>query len=313
MMKKLTALLLSLLLVSTMLVGLVLPAAAEDGDTILLTTTSAPVYTATFEDKTYEATPENASGAKGYQMTITSNAPAEVLRLVSYTVNGKAFEGATEPGTYTVTANLPEGLFVDEAGNALSTLTATLTLTKTTQSSGVIVFNADGSESSAYAEIKTTTVPADLLKKFAANSVRSFEIKGGVSGAKYLLLISLEDNLFAVKSKGLSEKSVYLFEDGKLTALTEKGYKVTLKDGRAEISGVAADAQMTVVIGVEKTSCPWWWIVIIIVVALLVCMFLVGRAKTKREEAAAKKAAEEEKKPEDKKDEKSSSKTPKKE
>ena len=273
-MKKFLAFFLSLLLVATMLVGMLIPAAADGA------------YTATFENKIYKASAENAEVAKTYFLTVSTDAPAEVKALIDYTVNGQPFNGASEPGVYTVTAHLPEGYFVDAAGKPLAELTATLTLVQNKQDLAVIVFDSTGKEADAYAELKEVTIPADLLKKAAASQVLSFEIKNGAETANYLLLISKHSDLEAVKSKGVSEKSVYLYEDGKLISPEEKGYKVELKDGRFEISNVPANAQMTLVIIAEKVVFPWWIIIIILVILLLICMYFVGRAKIKREGSA---------------------------
>lgn len=128
-MKRISAILLTLLLVASMLLGLVLPAFAEEEPVLLIATASAPVYTATYEDATYSASPDNADDSKVYYLTIKSDAPAEVLAKVTYTLDGKPFNGTSTPGSYTITAHLPEGQFVDDKGNAITTLTATLTLT----------------------------------------------------------------------------------------------------------------------------------------------------------------------------------------
>lgn len=280
MMKKLLALTLSLLMVASLFVGLILPAAAEDG-----------LYTVTFESKTYRATAQNADGAKVYYLTVTTEAPAEMKAAVTYWVDGNTpFNGASEPGTYTITARLPQG-FVDASGNPVSELTATLTLTRIEQNTAVIVFDANDKEANAFATIKTVEVPAKLLKKFAASKVLSFAMTNGANGAKYTIRISIDSSIYAVKTKKLTAKNLYLYADGKLTSLSEQGYTVALKDGYYEVTGVPADAEMTLVIGAEKVFCPWWIILIILLILLLVCMYLVGRAKTKREEEEAAIAA----------------------
>lgn len=290
-MKRIASLLLALLLALTSVVALVLPALAEDGDAPVLLISPAPAtYTATLEDATFAASPDNADDAKTYYLTITTNAPAPALADVYYTVDGKIFEGAKEPGEYVVTAHLPEGKFVDKDGKPVTELTATLTLTVSELSTdipgkpyAVILLSDGGFATGASVKSLAASVPADVLKKFAASDAMAFRVSG-TKGASYTLLVPVSSVLYSAKSLGLNKNSLYRYEDGKLVTLAKEGYTVTLKEGYYEVTGIEGDAEMTLVVAAKRFVFPWWIIVIILVVALLVCMYFVGRANAKESE-----------------------------
>lgn len=293
-MKKFSAIILTLLLVATMLAGLVLPAFAEDdGEMVLLiASASTPVYTATFEDATYSASPDNADDSKVYYLTVTSDAPAEVLAKVTYTLDGKPFNGTSTPGSYVITANLPEGQFVDAAGNPVTTLTATLTLTVSELSAdipgkpyAVILLSADGFATGASVKSLAASIPAEALKKFAAVDTMAFRVSGTKGGA-YTILIPISSTLYEGRVRAISTKNLYLYEDGKLVSLEKQGYKVALKDGYYEVTDMTGDSEMTLAIAVKKACFPWWIFIVIAVVLLVLFLYFIGRSKREEAEAA---------------------------
>ena len=295
-MKRISAILLTLLLAATMLVGLVLPALAEDGDAVLLITSAGPTtYTVSYEDATYSASPDNADDSKVYYLTVTSDAPVEVLAKVTYTVDGKPFDGTSTPGSYTVTAHLPEGQFVDSTGNPVTELTATLTLTVSELSAdipgkpyAVLLLAPDGFATSASVKSLAADIPAEMLKKYAAADTMAFRVSG-TKGGSYTILIPVSSTLFEGRVRKLTTSSLFRYADGKLTSLAKEGYTVTLKDGYYEVTGLSGDTEMTLAIAVKKACFPWWILLVIAIVLCVLFLYFLGRSKSEKAKEEAKK------------------------
>ena len=251
-------------------------------------------YTVSFEDASYLATAPGSANVQTYALSVKGKVPTDVLAKVTYTVNGAPFTGTATVGTYTVTATLPKSInysFVDAEGNAVTAMTATLSVNH-----GYLAAGTDGSTHEVIVTAQggvpvtgsvTVTVPTDLARK-AINGLRRYDAYtvqvSDIDGA-YSITFPIADFLYAKGFKNLDASCIYLYDaaTGTRVRLTEAtGYTVTVEGGRVQIDGVAGSEARTFIIApIYATpfflSAPGIALILLVVLAILAWMYLTGK------------------------------------
>ena len=267
----------------------------------------------TIAPKEYGVTMENVTvagdGYKQYMITVTgvdaegNEMPADLrARDITYTVDGKAFNGAVAYGTYQITATLPTGNYVFyKDGNPVSQLTATLTINREKEVLMVEVKDGepyyifltadpgkDGTKIGLSQGVTATVSSATNLKAPEGTKYMqafNFQVLNAAEGETFTLVISRSDAILQDNNQEINPKtSVYIYDaSGTPVTAVSKGYLVSATESSVKISGIsAADGNLTIAIAPQYSGggLPIGWIIaiiIIVIVALLVFFFFMGR------------------------------------
>ena len=248
-------------------------------------------YTVSMKDATVVGTKDTNEAATKFYLTVDGDMPASVRALIAYTVNGAAFNGTEDYGTYTVTATLPTGenfKFVDAQGNEVTTLSATLTVAK----KYIVAKTADGTfqivlvGTNGISGEGSITIPELNRKAIQGYPVyKSYTLTLNNVEGTYSILIPIEDGLYHERCDALTAENVYLYDAAtgtKVKVTEENGCTVTVKDGYIQIDGLTGSR--TFVIAPEYNA-PFLTtplgiaLLVLIVLAILVLMFYIGLRK----------------------------------
>ena len=248
-------------------------------------------YVVSMEDRTVVGNKDLTEQGSMFNITVEGKIPADILSLITYTVGGNAFAGTADYGVYEIVATLPTNAnysFTDAKGNAVTTLTATLTVNREYVSAltederfQILLSAKDGLPASLQATVKIPAIGEDALRGFKVYKAYTVEIAGGIDGT-YTVIVPIVEDLYCEKCNELTANDIYFYVDGKLVKAAETtGCTVTLKEGYYQIDGVAASAAITLVIAPEYDT-PFWLtapgiaLLIVLIVLLLIALFLAG-------------------------------------
>lgn len=256
------------------------------------------------------------NGATLYMIPVTgvddngAEMPYDVRAQISYTVNGKAFNGTAAFGTYEIVATLPTGNYIFYSNKiAVSKLSATLTInremdivdvmSKDGKSEYVVFLTADLDENGNAVGLSTSvsataTIAEDLKMPKNTKYAQTFQVQmiGAAESEKFSLLIPLTDVVYHAGCRTIDPKtSVYVYdENGEPVTAKSLGYATSASRGYVKISGIPASVgTLTVSIAPEYSAggLSWIWILIIILiilVVLLILCFFIGRWVSKKNE-----------------------------
>lgn len=243
-------------------------------------------YQVSFDDLTVTGTKGTNESGEIFNIVVGGNIPADVRDLITYTVDGAAFAGTADYGIYTVTATLPTSsnyAFVDAAGNAVTSLEATLTVNRqylpvATEDGSYQIF-IDGANGIP-GNVTATLTPATLegVKAYKAYTV---QIVNNIDGT-YSLIIPITAEMYCDDCDELTADDIYFYEGGKLVKASEKaGCTVTIHDGYYQIDGLTGTAAITVAVA-PAYHVPFWLtapgiaLLVALILVLLVILFFVG-------------------------------------
>ena len=249
-------------------------------------------YTVSFDDLTVIGDEKT-----NFRLTV-QGLPAEVLDLVSYTVNGAAFNGTSAYGSLTVTAVLPTGNYTFDTADAAGVTTLTATLNVYRQEKSFPVFNEDGEQvgtvilvnRNGFSDSVNATVTAiagypDIAKNNRYNQVFRISLTGAADGAVFTLIIPLSNDVLAPGCDPLTIETLCVYEaaTGELTPATQAGknYTVTLGEGYYQLEGLGASGETTFVISPDYNT-PFFYtapgivLLILIPILLILLLFYIG-------------------------------------
>jgi len=243
-------------------------------------TITPPTYTVWMDDAIFVGNANNQVKPTVYSLIVGGNLPADILAAITYTNNGQsAF------GTYEVVATLPANAncaFVNKAGEAVTSLTATLEIRRTYVVSNnqeipyqVVLTAPNGIPAGVSASVTIPEAPmSEALDEFPVYKAYTVSIVGTADSA-LTLTIPFASELYTENCAPLTADDLYVYNNvnGELFhANMIEGLTVTIGDGFYQVTGVPTDCEMTFVLAPVYNAPFWgsvWSILLIIFIALL--------------------------------------------
>ena len=249
-------------------------------------TINKKVFEVTFADATYFGNTGIQADPTVFMLTVAGDIPANVRALITYTVNGVAFTGASDYGVYTVTAKLPGSDNYEFKGVTNGTLTATMTILKTVINAGtadapylLILVNEKGFADGIKADVTIPEINRRALRGYKAHVEYTLNV-AGAAGDTFTVLIPISDTLYGKRISELTAADLYIYEDvnGTMTSASELNYTVTVKDGYVQIDGISGSGSITFVLAPEYNTPFWltpWGIALLVLLVLLFIALLI--------------------------------------
>ena len=252
-------------------------------------TVNKKVFNVSFTDVAYIGNAGIQADPTEFMLTVEGDIPANIRALITYTVNGAAFSGTSEYGSYTVTAQLPSNAnyeFKDVTGN---TLTATMTILRQYIAAGtadapyqLILIGENGFAGDITANVTIPVINRRALRGFRQHTEYTLNVTGA-DGETFTVLIPISDTLYGKRLSALTADDLYIYEEANssMTAATGKNYTVSVKDGYYQIEGVSGSAAITFVLAPEYNA-PFWAtapgiaLLILLIIALVALLLLIG-------------------------------------
>ncbi len=242
-----------------------------------------------------------------YTITVEGEMEADIAAKITYTVNGTAWNGTTEPGVYQIVATLPTvpGVtFVDAEGNTVTTLSATLTVQEQLVHAGEGIYvNAESGipYTAVISASATNRINADSVKDFEVYAAYALTVTGMGNNIPYTVKIQAPDELYNENSAALTAADLYIYNatTGELSPVNVNNqYAVSLDSGVYTIAVTGGDMNLTLVMAPESTvfflNTPLGIGLIVLVLLILLVVLLVIVLRKKGEEAAEEAVEEEE-------------------
>jgi len=252
-------------------------------------TINKKVFTVKFDDKTFLGNADLQSDATEFMLAVEGDAPADILALITYTVDGAAFKGASAYGIYTVTANLPVSANYEFANEADGVMSAKLSILRQYIAAGsadapyqMILLGEKGFAGDITAGVAIPEINRRALRGFRQHTAFTLNVTGA-AGETFTVLIPISDTLYGKRLSALTAEDLYIYEDANhtLTSAKSLGYTVTVKDGYYQVEGVSGNAETTFVLAPEYNP-PFFLtplgiaLLVLLVLALLALLFVIG-------------------------------------
>ena len=235
------------------------------------------------------------ANTKLFDLKVKGEIPAAVRALITYTCNGAAFNGASEGGTYAVTATLPQSANYSFTVNGQTPvdgkLEAKLVIKRTYIATGadkdvyqVILVGPEGFYADIKATVTTPTFDRTVLRNYPIHSEFTLTVTGATAADKFVLYIPLHSDFYNAHASDLTADDLYIYEasTNKLVkANSNSSYTVTLEGGRFVVEGYTAAQSTTFVIAPHYNLSFWCTapgiaLIILIVLLVIALMFYIG-------------------------------------
>ena len=237
-----------------------------------------------FKDTTYSTT--NAATVVSPTVSI-EDLPADVLNAITY-------KGAStgEFGVFTITATLPTSAnykFVDENGNEVTTLTATLNIKNQNYLPAgnaekpyqLIIYSPIGYTGEVTASVSTPEIANKALRGFPYYTAYELKI-GGVRTDSFDVLIPVDASLYSKYCAAFTTNDLYIYNPiTKEMTVAKESNGVSWEDGYFHVTGVSGESSVIFVVAPDYNP-PFLLspigiaLIALLIIALIVVMFLIG-------------------------------------
>ncbi len=237
-------------------------------------------------------------GKTAYRITVDGDLPEAVKKLITYTVNGEAFNGTTAFGAMTVKATLPSGnySFDTEDSTGVTELEATLTVNRqeklipVVDESGntvgsIILVNREGFSDSITATAVAVEAYPSITRATRLSQAFKIVLVGAEEGQTFSILIPLETELYHLRADDLTLDTLCVYESAtkslRPASQAGKGFSVVLGDGYYLLSGLNNGGEITFVIAPDYHT-PFFEtaigivLIVLLVLAFFVMLFYIG-------------------------------------
>lgn len=252
-------------------------------------------YTVWMDNAVYVGNADHQVKPTVYSLIVGGDIPADVLAAITYAGNAQS-----ACGTYTVVATLPESenySFVNKAGEAITSLSATLEIRKSYETSKnetmpfqAILSASNGIPTGVTVDVAiSTAVSGSAVAEFPLYKAYNVTITGKADSA-LTLTIPVTPDLYGKGVEALDADDLYIYNTvtGSLVkANTIEGLTVTVGEGYYQITGVEGDSETTFVLA-PTYNAPFWgsvWstlLIVLIAVVVLGGMIALGFYRLRR-------------------------------